>query len=87
MNIASVTSPFADAEDTPWVIWQSQDRVSVLQEQVQLRDEDSAPAHIAPPELPPIHPAPPIKRMQYNTVMNRIVQASKKTGQYSAWTP
>lgn len=86
MNIASVISPFENAEETPWIIWKGQERVSSLPEQKQ-GNECLAHELVNKHELPPIPPAPPIHRMQYNTVMNRIVQASKHTGSYSAWTP
>lgn len=86
MNIAAVTSPFAYAEEAPWVVWKSQDRVSVLPEQEQTNAGLASSPCVDQSELQPIPPAPHISRMQYNTVMNRIVQASKKTGSFSSWT-
>ena len=87
MNIASVTSPFVNAGETPWIVWNSKDRVSALPIQKQNHESVTSTAYAEPTELPAVLPAPKIKRMQYNTVMNRIAQASKNTGSYSAWTP
>lgn len=82
---ASTTSPFAITEDVPWILWQQQTSVNALQEEKQtdgrsVFEEKSTVTQDCFPQRQPV-----IQRMQYNAVLNRINQAARRTGNFSAW--
>lgn len=82
---ASTTSPFATTEDVPWILWQQQTSVNALQEEKQtdgrsVFEEEPAVTQEYLPQRQPV-----IQRMQYNAVLNRINQAARRTGSFSAW--
>lgn len=91
MTQASTTSPFVIAsEDAPWLIWQKNTPITALCSEVHT-DGRSVNEAIMNADTPyqPVHPSyrlPPIQRAQYNAVLNRISQASHRTGQYSTWS-
>lgn len=91
MNPASTTSPFVtSAEDEPWLVWQKSTPLTTLysNKQTDSRYAFEADAHEEPPYQPilPSYKTPPIQRAQYNAVLNRISQATHRTGQYSPWS-
>lgn len=88
---AAETSPFVRlTEDQPWILWEKKTEVTALlpKEQTDARSVLEERQHMYSeigPEPPVIPPVQPIQRKQYNAILSRIDQASRKTGSFSAW--
>ncbi len=90
MQNACNTSPFLKQEEAlPWFLWQRKIPADDLtpREQTDSRfvlemERDD------PPTKPPVQPGIlTIQRRQYNAVLSRMDQASRKTGTYANWSP
>ncbi len=88
MNRAATTSPFSIAsEDSDWVIWKHKstlfdlktDRRSVNSSEI--RDEESYM-----PEDNTITSTVHLDRRQYNAILSRMDQASRRAASFSAWS-
>lgn len=88
MRPASVTSPFCISEGCEdWVQWQKDLPITGLQESMptdsrsEMRQENAnrQESFDAAVHIPTIH------RPQYNAVLERFSQASKRTGAFSNW--
>lgn len=90
MRQASTTSPFnANGGDVPWIVWQRKTEIFSLQEASDERNVKDVPE----PEQQGGAPFPGERtiwqqpqRIQYKAILNRIDQASRRAGSYSAWT-
>lgn len=94
MTQAYFTSPFCPASenDEPWTLWEKQSSVTALglPEETDRRfdnDDDCSIAAAVQGNKPLTQHTnrPVIQRMQYNAVLDRMNQAVRKTGSFSAW--
>lgn len=92
MTNASAVSPFAGlTEDDYWFLWQKQSPVLSLQDHEQTDGrsvfEPESPSYVehTSSEMPQHLSVPVIQRNQYNAVLSRFDQASKRVGNFSAW--
>lgn len=91
MRPASITSPFSSHDNNDdWVHWRKDQPLSSLQGGIQTESRFSASdekpsEHVElPPDAPPY--IMPIRRPQYNAVLDRFSNARKRSGVFSAWT-
>ena len=91
MPQALTTSPFANQEETalPWIVWEKCDNVNTLnarttEEPVPISTAAARPGCDASAKGCSGHEMQ-ISRLQYQSVLNRINQAQRRTGSYSAW--
>lgn len=92
MTYAAALSPFGVlTEEEYWSLWQKQSPVLMLEEAEQtdgryvyppdasisrLMQADAEPSYITPAA---------VQRHQYNSVLSRFAQASKRAGTFSSW--
>lgn len=92
MTYATALSPFGVlTEEEYWSLWQKQSPVLTLEEPEQtdgwyVYSPDANAGHLvqAEAESPYIAPAA-VQRHQYNSVLSRFAQASKRAGAFSNW--
>ncbi len=91
MPSARTISPFCNVEtEQPWVLWQRNDSVLELPEEENVKtpvvyDELRSDNHASDLECGRLS-FPGIKRSQYDSIVQRINNAKKQSGSYSAWT-
>ncbi len=79
---------FSHSNEEPWILWQKKESVMELQEQTQTDgryvngEMGAAVQTVLTSER---HLQPQIKRQQYFSVLNRMNNASRRTGTFSSW--
>jgi len=90
MVFAASISPFTHVNDEPWVLWTNKQTVTSLQKRAR-EEKTNNPAQdenttIQPPMPTPTYDrTPQIRRSQYNSVLSRMKQATKNSGQFATW--
>ncbi len=88
MSQAATTSPFATAaQDSDWVIWRYKSSLFDLQtdRRSDVPSENPAAENCTPDDstiTSPVH----LERRQYNAILSRMDQASRRAASFSAWS-
>ncbi len=92
MNYTAALSPFGVlSEEEYWSLWQKQSPVLTLEEAEQtdgryvMPPDESAHCYMQPDMAQTYITPATIQRHQYNSVLSRFAQASKRVGNFSSW--
>lgn len=85
MQQAAKRSPFTWEEDVPWILWNNSTSISMLPNpspvETSKYQEDISSVIVERHLYEPIQPI--IQRTRYNTILDRMNMAMKKTGNFT----
>ena len=87
MNIGDTVLHWETEENTPWILWRQQEGAVALSSQILPEDSVSTSSSSGADVPMTDYSTQPIRRAQYHSIVKRIDQAKKQSGQYSSWKP